>query len=84
MHGDHVIDPGETVGSGIAAHALVVDAVLETVLIEKILQVVGIASPSNTGSQTIAKSDDDRTSIGGGWGSGGGCGGTWLSRGALF
>lgn len=84
MLGNNVVDSREAVGRGVTAYALIVDAVLETVLIEKILQVVGIASPGDTGSQTITKRDDDRPSIGGGWGSGGGCGGTWLGRGALF
>jgi hypothetical protein len=42
MSGDHVIDAGEAVGGGVAADALVVDAVAVAVLVEQALQSVRI------------------------------------------
>jgi len=75
MGGENVIDTREAIGGGVAAHALILDAILVAVLIKKILQIVGIAGPRNAGSKAIPEGDDDRTiigrSLGRGWGGGG-------------
>jgi hypothetical protein len=55
-----IVDPGETVGCGIAADSLVVDPVRITVLIQYVLQILRVTSTGNAGCQTIAESDDHR------------------------
>src|SRR6185437_3404136 len=79
MDGDHVIDAGESIGGGIAAHALIIDTIAITVLIEQPLEGVRVIGGNDAGREAVTKGDYYRPPV-----FYGGLGGTLSGRGAFF
>ena len=58
MHGNNIVYTSQAIASSIATHALIVDPVAVSILIEQILQVVWITPAGYTLCQAVAESDD--------------------------